>query len=100
MGEIRVIFAVLLAWSSGKTAFLLDSDTLMKRLKSIPADIFTDLPPQGTVLVQRHSHIRVSEGDAENDRQVVSDSQFSADRIGIARGHGLGAGAQTFCVSC
>ena len=100
MGEIRVIFAVLLAWSSGKTAFLLDSDTMIKRLKSIPADIFTDIPAQGAVLVQWHSQVRVSEGDAENDRQVVSDSQFSADRIGIARGHSLGTGAQTFCVSC
>jgi hypothetical protein len=74
MIEIRAIFGVFFAWSSGKTAFLLDSDTLMKRLKSIPADKFIDIPPQRTVLVQRHSQIRVSEGNAENDRQVVSDS--------------------------
>jgi len=78
---------------------VLTGRALMKQLKSGPADIFVDFPAQGTVLVQRHSQIRVPDGNAENDHQVVGDSQFSADRIRIARGHGLGAGAQTFCVS-
>ena len=78
---------------------MLDSHSLMKQLKSLPADVFTDISPQGTILVQRHSEIRISKGDAENDLQVSSDSQFSADRVGITRGHGLGAGAQAFRVS-
>src|SRR3974377_1311064 len=66
----------------------------------MPADVFTDIPAQGTVLVQRHSQIRISDRNAKNYCQAVSDSQFSPDCFGIACGHGLGASAQTFCVSC
>ena len=100
MAEIRVIFADPLLWSRRRGEFLPDNDTLTKRLKSIPANIFMDIPPQRSILIQRHSRIGVSERDAEKDRQIVRDSQFSADRIGIARGHGLGTGAQPFCMSC
>ena len=41
-----------------------DGNPLMQGLKSVPADIFVDIPPQGTVLVQGHSHVGVSKRNA------------------------------------